>query len=461
MASVIRDTFVSASTPKWPSILSKTASQDTSKGNTIIINQVNDVTLPGYVMKSSEDPRTVFSTYKIVYLIPGETYRWSGLQITDPNFTLDGNGAHVILSGTGPIIKIVGANGSSYHKNMEVVIRNVRFFGAEGSISRTEDMTLEFEKHSAIHSFNAYNVTITGCEFERFKGACLYMYDDKDYANSKNWHQRHIITGNKFVSSRIGICNSGACEYSIASLNTFNDCQIAFYVIGGNWNRVGNLIVNSRCAYYHAKTGMWYYGDSGNFNAAHGTFTDNTANHCDYGGNKWPNTFKQQSGTNVTLYGFYYNDDTRYPPTFVGNTMYYCDMYIGDFSTGETAFCVVGCTIMGKSSSAPDSGCIRVKSSVKNKVWFIGCSGNGVSSYGVNTANCTPATFLNNKGENSVNHREGGEMVISLNEDEPLDEEEPVDEDFGEAFSGAARKVEDCGPPKRKRCCCCGEIKEA
>lgn len=341
-----------------------------------------------YIMKPGENAHDVLSSNRVVYLMPGETYYWKNVLITS-SLILRGQGANVFLDGVGPILML---EGGSQPSDLNVTIDGVNFMGGIDVPDRGEPMSALFLDQGAIWAHNAFKTSIVNCSFQNFKGCAVWFYDDREYWTNRTWSQQHIVSFNRFQGCRMGVANGGGSEYAFASCNCFFDCQICFYVIGGNWNRSSNLIVNCRCAYYHSKDGMWYTG-SGNYNPAHGSFTGNTLNHCDYGGNLWPTAFIGADGRSMNLAGMYFDNDSAYPPTWTGNTQYYGDMYVNKYSNKQKAWCIVGCTIMGGSGADPSVGKITIGSSVTNTTYFIGCSGNSVYVYGAKAANMTPATF--------------------------------------------------------------------
>lgn len=334
------------------------------------------------------DPQLAFDTQRLIELEPGSIYKWSSIHISR-SVTVNGNGAVIYLRGDGPIIYVdIGSNAITH--DAFVTFNNCHFKGSDQTPIRDEDMNEGFLPHSAVWVRNSFKTSFIQCSFENFKGAALWLYDTLDYVKEKTWSQQHLISTCRFVGCRIGIATGGACEYSLANNNCFFDCQICFYVIGGNWLRVGNIIANCRSAYFHHGDGMWYQGPAGMQNPAHGAFVGNTMNHCDYAGNVWPNEFVGVDGTTYQLAGMYFNNVRTYPPTWTGNTQYYGDMVIENFKTNnaQKAFSITGCTLMG--NPGQDVSAIRAGNTVKDKIWIIGCSGNGIKT-NVPTANITPS----------------------------------------------------------------------
>lgn len=339
----------------------------------------------GPTILPQQDPQPILDRYQVVFLVPGETYNWKYVRITYP-VTIFGNGATVTTNGLGPIIRIDGTGQSS---GRGVTIKDITFIGSPSTPDRLKPMSEEQVASSAIWVVGQWRTSILDCNFYNFSGAALYFGEHEVY-NGFNWAMQHFVRGCRFKGCRIGIANGGATEYSVASMNNFFDCQICFNTVGGNWNCSSNVISNCRCAYLHTQHD-WYQGPAGNYNAAHGSFTGNTLNHCDYGGNLWPTEFVLEDGTTIELAGFYFDDTLQRPPTWTGNTQYYGDMMIKNFLVaGIDAWCVTGCAILGKSGQNPDAGKVELADAVKNKVWFVGCSGNGVTLKNVVAANCTP-----------------------------------------------------------------------
>ncbi|UJZ92502.1 LH1 [Barthadenovirus sternae] len=343
-----------------------------------------------YTISPDENINYVLSKYKYVALQPDSVYHWKNIIIVS-SVIIDGRGSVIKLDGNGPIFKLEGR--TLHPANLFVSFYNITFVGLEDVPDRSEHMQVDYLDHSAIWTHNAFKVTIQNCNFLNFKGAAVWFNDDNTYWTTKGWSQQHEVCYNRFQGCRIGIANSGASEYSIASLNLFYDCQICFYVIGGNWNRSSNMIVNCRSAYFHSKSGMWYAGSAGNYNAAHGSFTSSTLNHCDYGGNLWPTEFNGSDNKVYELAGMYFDDDSTYPPTWTGNTQYYGDMHIKNFKAAQKNFCIVGCTIMGRAASDENVGNIRLDPAIASKVYFIGCSGNEVVVFGGKKVNMIPDVF--------------------------------------------------------------------
>lgn len=339
-----------------------------------------------YVLKPFENAAAALSKHSYIELVPGAIYKWSGIKISR-TVLINGRGAIIYLSGEGPIISIdFDDSGIAYDAHVSFV--NCFFKESDATPIRDEAMNDSFMSHSAIWARNTYKISIEHCVFENFKGAAIWLYDTKDYVPNKTWSQQHIISSCRFSGCRFAIATGGACEYSIANNNCFYDCQICFYVIGGNWLRVGNLIVNCRSAYYHNQNGMWYQGPAGMHNPAHGSFVGNTLNHCDYAGNVWPNILTGADGSRYTLAGMYFNNSNTYPPTWTGNTQYYGDMVIDNFKAAQKTFCIVGCTLMGNPGQTVSS--IRCGNDVKSKVFIYGCSGNGIKT-NIPRSNIIPA----------------------------------------------------------------------
>lgn len=322
------------------------------------------------ILKPTDDPIDVLYNNRCVYLVPGAVYTWKNILI-QKEVIINGQGATIKLVGNdGPIINI--SNGSQVG-DVHVTIRDVKFVGSDIPPVRTEEMKEDFVTSSAIWITNAWKTTIENCDFTNFNGAALFFSDSTTYTTSQNWQQQQIVSGCRFLSCRICIANSGGSEYSLVNNCCFFDCQICFHVSGGNWRRVGNQIANCRCAYFHNQTNMWYSGPNGIFNPAHGAFTGNTMNHCDYGGNLWPSNFTLTNGTVVSLAGMFHNNSTYMPPTWTGNTQYYGDMKILNFPT-NAIWVISGCNIFGYSGSAPNSGMLVVSTAVRDRVYITGCS---------------------------------------------------------------------------------------
>lgn len=340
------------------------------------------------ILKPSDDPNEVLNKHPYVYLTPGAIYKWSNVQVGSP-VQIDGRGATVTLNGPGPILTFTGST-TAYPVDLPIMIKDVVFSG--GELLKTEPMQQKFVSQSAIWFDGAWKTTVRNCTFFNFNGAAVYYSEGLDYWADKQWQQQHILTECRFNGCRIGVANGGAVEYSLANNNCFFNCQICFHVIGGNWRRVGNMIANCRCAYFHTKANMWYQGKGLYMNPAHGSFTDNTLNHCDYGGSDWTSDFVLANNTTVKLAGFYFDNDTQRPPTWTGNTQYYGDMKLLNFLTdaNNTTFCVTGCALFGVSSVQAGAGQIQVADAKKANFYISGCYGNNVDMVNVQEANVVP-----------------------------------------------------------------------
>ncbi|AKT26019.1 IX_E1b_55K [Equine adenovirus 2] len=347
------------------------------------------------ILKPEDDAAQVLADNAAVYLVPGAVYKWSKITITKP-VIIYGRGAFVKLSGPGPMIEVVGGDGSKHADSIPITFYDINFSGSRVVI-REETMKDEYLTESAIWFSHAWKSSIINCNFSNFNGAALWYHDSTAY--KPDWHQQHMVLNCRFRMCRFGIANSGASEYSLANSNCFFDCCVCFNVVGGNWRRVGNIIANCRCAYLHVGgTRMWYLGMAGSNNAAHGAFTDNTMNHADVGGNKWPTVFRMANGTNINIAGFYFDDASVSPPTFTGNTLYYCDMKFVNILTDSSLqnWTITGCNIFGEQRATTTAGTITLASSLKDKIYFIGCSGNKVKLVNVKEDNVIPkfGTFL-------------------------------------------------------------------
>ncbi|AII22561.1 protein LH3 [Lizard adenovirus 2] len=361
----------------------------TSVEELYVINPINQWPAPGSfssqkppgTLLPGEDPEAVFKQYHVVYLVPGAQYHWKNILIEKPVW-IYGNGATVRTSGTGPILRIVG----NRTEKRDVRIQDISFFGEDCTPNRMEPMSEKLVYQMAIWVTDMKRVTIKGCNFTNFAGAAVF-FEETAY-NGFFWSMQHLITECRFTGCRIGIANGGRSEYSTASFNNFFDCQICFNVVGGNWNRCGNIAANCRCVYLHT-TNMWYEGAGGNFNAAHGSFTGNTMNHCDYGGNLWPTAF-QLPDREIQLAGFYFDNARARCPTWTGNTQYYGDMKILNFNQANDAaiFVIDGCALYGQPG---DTGSIETTAALTDKVFIQGCQGNKVTLFNIKAANVVPA----------------------------------------------------------------------
>nr|WRQ19842.1 MAG: IX protein [unidentified adenovirus] len=327
-----------------------------------------------------------FEKYNCVYLEAGAIYDWSGIKITKM-ISIYGRGAIVRLSGDGPIIEVTGGLNDT-PSNIPMTIYDVNFDGNE-VVDRNVQMSAAFLNRSAIWCTNAWKSSIINCTFSNFNGTAIW-YRDNTLASTVGFQQEHLLLGCKFLKCRIGVSNSGRSEYSLANSNTFYDCCVCFNVIGGNWRRTANQIKYSKCAYLHVEAGMWYEG-SNKQNAAHGSFTSNTLNHCD-DGCKWPAVFTLADGRPIgRLSGMYFDSSVSYPPTFTGNTLWYSGIELRGFRTDPNlkCYCFTGCTFMGKPTD-PTSSRIAIAAAKKNLVFFIGCTGNNLNVYNGVVANMTP-----------------------------------------------------------------------
>ncbi|BCO10919.1 E1B 55K [Bovine adenovirus 7] len=339
------------------------------------------------VLKPDQDPSSFLEKHSVVYLQPHAVYDWRTVLIRKPT-QIHGQGATVRLNGQGPILQIQGEH--SIPDDIYVHLENITFVGSDFP-SRHERMNKDFQFHSAVWITNAWKTTITQCNFKNFKGAALWYNDTIDYWNSRQWSQQHFITHSRFTGCRIGVANTGGSEYSLCNNNLFFDCQVCFNVIGANWAHNDNVIVNCRCAYLHLGANMWYQGTSRNHNPAKGSFNNNTINHADYGGNLWPTEFVLQNGDTINLAGFYFDDQAELPPTYTGNNQWYGDVNIVNFSTARNdKWCITGCNFYGVTAGQDNAGQVQVSEAVKNKVYFIGCSGNNVILKNVVEENMTP-----------------------------------------------------------------------
>ena len=343
-----------------------------------------------YTIKPDDDAQTILNKYKYVYMIPGAVYKWSNITIQQGVY-LNGRGAIVRFSGnSGPMLYVVGNNVDS--KDVPVTFKDINFIGGE-TPDRSEDMKQDYVRHSALWFEGAWKTSILYCNFTNFKGAAIYYSEGSRYwSTAKNWQQQHLVSGCRFLSCRMGLANGGAVEYSLANNNSFFDCQVCFWVIGGNWRRVGNMIANCRCAYFHfGSANCWYTGTSGLYNPAHGSFTGNTLNHCDYGGNLWPTRMIiAANGYAVNLAAFYFNNANIYPPLWVANTHYYGDVKIMAYNTNIDKYCLTGCVFAGGNANQT-WGYVYAAPAIANRIYLIGCFGNNtLKVYNIPTGNCTP-----------------------------------------------------------------------
>lgn len=339
------------------------------------------------VLKPDQDPIAFFQTNNTAYLQPGATYYWKCIELSKP-IHIYGQGATVQLVGPGPVF--VFNSESVIPEDFYVVFENINFIEDEFPI-RSGQLSLGLTTHSAVWFINVWKTSIVNCNFKNFRGAALWYSDNRNFWNARKWNQQHLVSNCRFNGCRIGISNTGSSEYSIASQNQFYDCQICFNVIGGNWSRNNNVIVNCRCAYLHVGDNMWYEGHSENNNPAKGTFCNNIINHADNGGNVWPTQFKLTDGSTIQLASFYFDDNQEIPPCYSGNFHWFGDVNIVNFSTTKIdKWCITGCNFYGNTHAANDAGQVQVAEAVKDKVFIIGCSGNNVTMKNIVEGNMTP-----------------------------------------------------------------------
>ncbi|ASU50468.1 E1B-2 [Odocoileus adenovirus 1] len=340
------------------------------------------------VLPLEADPTTFFQDHSVVYLIPGVTYRWNNVPI-NKSVTVYGQGATVKLNGSGPILFVQSK--TEMPEDLNVVLENILFSGGDDAPNRHDPMTDECETHSAVWIHNAWKTTITKCSFENFKGSAVWYSDKSDFWHAMKWNQQHLITECRFDACRIGISNTGACEYSMANGNQFFDCHICFNVIGGQWMRSNNIFCKCRSAYFHVKEFMWYAGTSGNLNAAKGMFTNNFCAHCDHG-SLWPSNFRLRNNTEVSLAGIYFDDDAETPPLFHGNFHWFGDVKILNFPQNRvTSVCFTGCHFYGHTVMVEDAGKVEINAALKDKVYLLGCTGDTVTLKNIKEENVAPS----------------------------------------------------------------------
>lgn len=403
--------FVTAPLISWAQDVAATPSNGTQKA---------------FTLRPGDDTTTAFSTEgAVIDLLPGAEYHWHRENIST-TVTIRGNGATVRNARpvSGPCIFIRSTTGSPM--NLRVSLEDIIFKGYEDP-DRASPMSNTASQNCAVWIHQAWKATVLRCTFINWRGAALWFSDTTTYWSSQQWSQQHMVCQNRFEGCRICIANTGGSEYSLASNNCFFDCQIAFNVIGGNWNRCGNVIVNCRCAYLHARNNMWFAGSSGVFNAAHDTFVGNVLNHCDYGGNRWPTVLTMANGSQIQLAAFYFDNTGAYPPLWCGNTQYYGDMKLLNYNSGGMkAWVISGCIFMAGSNSMPTAGNITV-SNGGDKVYLIGCSSNAsVQVTGIAAANMTPSVgTIVAAGTGKKQAEQASPAVPSPAAEEPLSEAAP------------------------------------
>ncbi|AGS11264.1 E1B protein large T-antigen [Duck adenovirus 1] len=352
----------------------------------------NDPSMPlgAYLMLPSENPEDVFNKYQTVYLVPGEQYRWKQV-IIKSSITIHGQGALVKLDGPGPSLTISG--GSGLPIDMTVELRDINFKGLDIPPDREELMEDAFLRHSAIWSHNVTRTVINGCSFVNFKGAAVWFYDEDTTWSGRIFAEQHLFINNRITGCRIGLALGSVSRNSVASHNIFNDCHVCFNVLGGGWTLVNNCIMNSRCAYLHAKEGMWYSGPATSGPALVNVFSGNVLNNCAANGNMWPTDYLGGGDVPLKLAAFYFNDEDAIPPVWTGNAHNWADVTLTKFSSDLESYSITGCMFIGQTTAVPSAGRIYVGNTISDKVYFFGCSGNGVYLYGTTDANLFPDDF--------------------------------------------------------------------
>lgn len=351
------------------------------------------------ILNPTDNAEEVLNKYSLVYLLPGAVYKWSSVNVYRP-VQIEGRGATVVFAGyEGPSLLITG-DSETGDKSFRIILRDINFVGGQQP-DRGEPMQERFSTHVGVWFSGLSRCTISNCSFINYKG-CALMFSSHEvpagglYVSSA----QHVISGCRFVSNRVAICTDVATAGSLAVNNCFRDCQVCFWVNGGGWQRTGNLISNSRCAYLHTnQNSTWWSGDTASAQGlAQDSFTGNTLQYCDYAC-EWPNQLVvNPEGDTITLSGFYFNNQQSYPPVWVGNNHMYADVKIIDFKTELTKYCLVGNMFIGTDDG--NTGGVYVADALKDKVYLIGCYGTqGVKIYNVPNANCTPTVGTSVTGD--------------------------------------------------------------
>ncbi|ABA47235.1 E1B 55K [Snake adenovirus 1] len=334
--------------------------------------------LPRGTLLPGQSPDEAFARNSVVFLVPGAEYNWKNVVIRKPVW-IYGERCHGEDFRPRAIIHIMG----DLDNPMDVRIQDLTFIGGD-SPDRLVPFSAVLTNQMALWCIDP-RITIRGCSFYNFGGAAIYLERSERDTGFRFGRGQVMITDCRFRGCRIGIANGGSVEYGLASQNNFSDCQICFNVVGGNWTRSGNVASNCRCMYLHTQ-GMWYEGAAGNFNPAHGSFTSNTLNHCDYGGNLWPTEFQLPDRV-INLAGFYFDNAAARLPNFSGNSQWYGDMKLINFLPDST-FVINGGALYG---GPGDTGVIAVATALAAKVFVIGCQGNaGQQIVNVPAANIIP-----------------------------------------------------------------------
>lgn len=333
---------------------------------------------PGTLLPT-DDPDTVFASFKVVYLIPGAEYVWRNVEIRRP-VTVYGNGATVKTSGTGPILKIIGPSTAATEG---VLLQDISFSGQDSTPDRIVPMSADQMNSSAIWVVDQWKVTISGCSFKNFYGAALFFEQTAAAPGFTSGATAHKVTGCRFSGCRIGIAIGGKSEFSSAVNNSFYDCQVCFNMAGGNWCCADNVIANSRCAYLHT-TDLWYQS-AGPIVGTRNIFSTNVISNCDSNGNLWPTAFNLP-GRSINLAGVYFDDVNADPPSYFGNVHTLADMNILNFIAGGI-FCITGCSFYG---GANETGAITVTAALKPRVYVFGCQGREVTLNNVDADNVDP-----------------------------------------------------------------------
>lgn len=348
-----------------------------------------DVTVASTVLLSPADnAQQAFDTFSIINLQPGKVYHWTSTIVKKPTI-LNGNNATVYLAGDGPIIQVQTGEfdpnvTNNISRRFPCIFRDVIFKGSTVPPPREELMSESFFYHGGIYVNGVRGVSVVNCMFENFNGTALW-FDEDLQVNGGQWDNFNSVTSCRFKNCRHAISNGGRAEYGVAVGNLFQQCQVAFNVCGGNWVRSGNNIVNSRCGYLHTAVN-WYMGGSGNQNPAHGTFVGNSLNHANDDTVSWPTVYRTSSNpaTQIALAAVYFDDTNAYPPNFVSNTMYFCDMSIVRFARANNfKWSLTGNVFY--------STTITVTNQMGTSMYLVGCTGNSVTRItGIASANVSP-----------------------------------------------------------------------
>lgn len=327
-------------------------------------------------IRPGDSPLEVFRTANVVDLVPGAYYEWGSIWINH-HIVIHGNGATVKFVGKGPFLVI-----NSHNEKGKSLIENVSLIGPR-PVERDEPMDVIPRLVVGLIITDTWQTTVRNCNFSNFEGAAVFYQEGTQTPRTARTMQ-HLITECRFNDCRIAIAYSTGCENSCATSNIMSNCQIAFNACGGQWNLTGNLIQNCCCAYLCVDDN-WYEGPITGI-ISQDNFSGNTVEYC--GNSLWPTAYDTRA-EQIALTGFFFDRVLSYPPNWSANNHRYAGMNIRSFSNDIKAFSITGCTFIGSVGVSTSS--IVVNNPVKDKIHFIGCSGNtDMQLVNVTEANCTP-----------------------------------------------------------------------